>query len=112
MYSCTECGNHICEDHSHFGSDGLEQCARCNIRHERAEAGPPPPREEVGKADHPAKVGAEVMVMDMLHFHHRAWASRRRPRSRWTSWRPEWLGPSGGAPSTLVGGAPGFYECC
>ena len=25
MYSCTECGNHICEDHSHFGSDGLVQ---------------------------------------------------------------------------------------
>ena len=43
MYSCTECGNHVCEDHSHFGSDGLERCARCNIRRERAEAGPPPP---------------------------------------------------------------------
>ena len=43
MYSCTDCGNHVCEDHSHFGSDGLEQCARSNIRRERAEAGPPPP---------------------------------------------------------------------
>ena len=43
MYSCTECTNHICEDHSHFGNDGLERCARCNIRHERAVAGPPPP---------------------------------------------------------------------
>ena len=28
------------------------------------------PGEEEGKADHPAKEGAEVMVMDMLHFHH------------------------------------------
>ena len=26
--------------------------------------------EEVGKADHPAKVGAEAVAMDMLHFHH------------------------------------------
>ena len=43
MYFCTDCGNHVCEDHSYFGSDGLERCARCNIRHERANAGPPPP---------------------------------------------------------------------
>ena len=43
MYLCTDCGTHVCENHSYFGSDGLERCARCNIRHERAQAGPPPP---------------------------------------------------------------------
>ena len=26
--------------------------------------------EEVGKTDRPVKVGAEAVVMDMLHFHH------------------------------------------
>ena len=26
--------------------------------------------EEVGKADHPVKVGAEAVVMDTLNFHH------------------------------------------
>ena len=43
MYLCTDCGTHVCENHSYFGNDGLERCARCNIRHERAQAGPPPP---------------------------------------------------------------------
>ena len=43
MYHCTDCGTHVCENHSYFGNDGLERCARCNIRHERAQAGPPPP---------------------------------------------------------------------
>ena len=43
MYFCTDCGTHVCENHSYFGSDGLERCARCNVRHERAQAGPPPP---------------------------------------------------------------------
>ena len=43
MYFCTDCGTHVCENHSYFGDDGLERCARCNIRHERAQAGPPPP---------------------------------------------------------------------
>ena len=43
MYFCTDCGTHVCENHSYFGNDGLERCARCNIRHERAQAGPPPP---------------------------------------------------------------------
>ena len=28
------------------------------------------PGEVVGKADHLVKVGAEAVVMDMLHFHH------------------------------------------
>ena len=43
MYLCTDCGTHVCENHSYFGNDGLERCARCNILHERAHAGPPPP---------------------------------------------------------------------
>ena len=43
MYLCTDCGNHVCENHSYFGNDGLERCARCNVLHERAQAGPPPP---------------------------------------------------------------------
>ena len=43
MYLCTDCGNAVCEDHVRFGSDGLERCARCNTRRERADAGPPPP---------------------------------------------------------------------
>ena len=84
------------EDHSYFGNDGLERCARCNIRHERANAGPPPPPPpggEVGKADHPVKVGAEVVVTDMLHFHQAG-----PPAARGGA-------PTGGYP----GGAPGFY---
>ena len=93
------------EDHSYFGNDGRERCARCNIRHERANAGPPPPPPpggEVGKADHPVKVGAEAVVTDMLHFHHQVLdilAGPRTPCSR-----------SGGAPTGgYPGGAPGFY---
>ena len=43
MYLCTDPGNAVCEDHVRFGSDGLERCARCNTRRERADAGPPPP---------------------------------------------------------------------
>ena len=73
MYFCTDCGTHVCENHSYFGSDGLEQCARCNIRHERAQAGPPPPPPPGGgggQGGHLVKVGAEVVVMDMPQLHH------------------------------------------
>ena len=45
------------------------------------------------------------MVMDMLHFHHQGLgilAEAKVPAG------PPG-GPSGGAPSTLVGGAPGFH---
>ena len=27
MYFCTDCGTHVCENHSYFGNDGLERCA-------------------------------------------------------------------------------------
>ena len=71
MYLCTDCGTHVCENHSYFGNDGLERCARCNIRHERAQAGPLLllPGEVVGKADHLVKVEAELVGMDMPQLH-------------------------------------------
>ena len=72
MHCCTDCENAVCDDHIYFGNDGLERCARCDARRERADAGPPPPPppgEEAGTADHPVKVETDVVVMDQLHFH-------------------------------------------
>ena len=73
MYLCTDCGTHVCENHSYFGNDGLERCARCNIRHERAQAGPPPPPPPGGgggQGGPPGQGGSGSVVMDMFHFHH------------------------------------------
>ena len=102
MYLCSDCRNNVCEDHIHFGSGGV----RVAINGMSALTLDRPlllfPGEEVGQADHPAKVGAEAVIMDLLHFHRQDLASRRRPRSRWASG-----GPSGGA---STGGYPGGAE--
>ena len=76
MYLCTDCGTHVCENHSYFGNDGLERCARCNIRHERAQAGPPPPPPPGGgggQGGPPGQVmGALIStVVDKDRFHHK-----------------------------------------
>ena len=53
------------------------------------------PGEEVGEADHPAKVEADAVVMDRLHFHHQ---DLDILAECWTSWRPEWWGSYWGIP--------------
>ena len=65
MYCCTDCENAVCEDHVYFGNDGLERCARCNARRERADA---PSSSSRG----------------------RRWA-RRTIRSRWRRMRWSWI---------------------
>ena len=45
--------------------------------------------EEVGKADHPVKVGAEAVVMDTLNFHHQVLDILAGVK---VLWRPEWWG--------------------
>ena len=54
--------------------------------------------EEVGKADHPAKVGAEAVVMDMFHFHHQV-LDILAGGGQGPAGPPE--GPSGGAPTGI-----------
>ena len=72
MYLCTDCGTHVCENHSYFGNDGLERCARCNIRHERAQAGPPPPPPPGGgggQGGPPGQGGSGTGGMDIPQLH-------------------------------------------
>ena len=98
MYLCTDCGTHVCENHSYFGNDGLERCARCNILHERAHAGPPPPPPPGGgggQGGPPGQGGSGTGG----HGHAPAPPPGRwRPKFRWAFWRPEWRGSYRGLP--------------
>ena len=53
------------------------------------------PGEEVGKADHPAKVEADAVVMDRLHFHHQD---------------PDILAEDKGLPDLLAARGGAFYR--
>ena len=70
MYLCTDCGTHVCENHSYFGNDGLERCAIFGMNALKLDR---PllllPGEVVGKADHLVKVEAGLVGMDMPQLH-------------------------------------------
>ena len=81
MYCCSDCENFTCDDHTYFGYDSLERCARCHARRERADAGPPPP------PGHLAQVEAAAVSWISSASTPRAWTSWRRPRALLGLWR-------------------------
>ena len=109
MYLCTDCGTHVCENHSYFGNDGLERCARCNIRHERAQAGPPPPPPPGGgggQGGPPGQGGSGTGG----HGHAPAPPPGPGQYGGGQDSAGPSGGPSGGAPTGgYPGGAPGFH---